>query len=360
MFVALGCGALFIGLAVVILSIGVIASAISESPKRLSKAKPSSAEGARPTEKHDPAPESRPPVPKQVRSQAKPVSADRKAPDPASAIVKITKEASPPYKASLNIQLSRPVSEPEIRQLANQLKKQDGGEHERLFIMYFLPGMDTNATAWATTHFTPELSVQILGQTATQSDALLGRAGYDDKHVIGQWIDDQSVMLRQIHRLRRVSTKFTLVSILADGKLEKDVVPLLMDDAGLIAIVSQSDLEAFKTNVRDTEFYVVNKSGELQLMAIGETLLTRIAQPIDANGKSSTSHLDLPKAIDFYQSRYREPRVWTSSDNKFSVKARYLSKVRGQVKLRKDDASEIQVDISRLSSIDRDYIANAD
>jgi hypothetical protein len=39
-----------------------------------------------------------------------------------------------------------------------------GRKYERVFICYYLPGMEVGAGAWATGHFNPELEVKVLGK----------------------------------------------------------------------------------------------------------------------------------------------------------------------------------------------------
>ena len=76
----------------------------------------------------------------------------------------LTDEALADIKGTLVIRLSQEIGEEELRRIARDLRR-DGRRHfERLFITYYQPGMTIGAGAWATTHFNPDLEVQIWGR----------------------------------------------------------------------------------------------------------------------------------------------------------------------------------------------------
>ena len=53
--------------------------------------------------------------------------------------------------------------------------------------MHYLPGMEVNAGAWATSHFTPNLEVSILGLTLEQANSAPPLL---DGEVVGRWRRD--------------------------------------------------------------------------------------------------------------------------------------------------------------------------
>ena len=61
-----------------------------------------------------------------------------------------------------------------LKRIATKLKNSDGQSYDRTFIGYYLPDMKLNSGYWATTHFNPNLEIQILGLTVEQ--ALAARA----------------------------------------------------------------------------------------------------------------------------------------------------------------------------------------
>jgi hypothetical protein len=102
-----------------------------------------------------------------------------------------SESARPPIKRSLDVVLSRKVSEQELKQVALYLRGQDGREYERTFILYYLPGMTVGAGAWARTFFEPELKLQILG-TTLEDEASLVPTTNRPHTVIGTWFDERA------------------------------------------------------------------------------------------------------------------------------------------------------------------------
>lgn len=67
------------------------------------------------------------------------------------------------YKRSVDVRLAKPVTKDVLIQLAEDIKKTRSQKTKNTFICYFLPGMSTDGTSWATTHYRPELDVTING-----------------------------------------------------------------------------------------------------------------------------------------------------------------------------------------------------
>ena len=66
-------------------------------------------------------------------------------------------------KMSLDIEASRRLDESELRSLAREIYKNVRGyEYGQFFMTWYLPGMIPGSGAWATTHFTPRLTVKIM------------------------------------------------------------------------------------------------------------------------------------------------------------------------------------------------------
>lgn len=68
-------------------------------------------------------------------------------------------------KRTVEIRLDRRISHQQLEALAHKIKALDSISYNRLFILYYLPHQKLGAGAWATTHFTPELEVEISGAT---------------------------------------------------------------------------------------------------------------------------------------------------------------------------------------------------
>jgi len=79
-------------------------------------------------------------------------------------VINETKVAN--IKRQLDIRIDQKISKESLRTLALKIRSQDPAQYQRTFILYFLPGMRTDAGAWASTHFDPDLDVRIIGFTA--------------------------------------------------------------------------------------------------------------------------------------------------------------------------------------------------
>ena len=79
------------------------------------------------------------------------------------------------------------MPESSTRNIAEEIKRREAEEREHVLIVHYLPGMEVNAGAWATSHFTPNLEVRILGQTVEQANSAPPLL---DGEVVGRWRRD--------------------------------------------------------------------------------------------------------------------------------------------------------------------------
>lgn len=123
----------------------------------------------------------------------------------------------PGVRRSLDVRLSRRMSEAELRRIAEELKARDPNPYDRTFIVYYLPGMEPGAGGWATSHFDPDLDIRILGSTVEQEQALVATAEpVSADEMIGTWVGDQPYMPARI-TLYREGDKTFILRKYADG-----------------------------------------------------------------------------------------------------------------------------------------------
>jgi len=101
----------------------------------------------------------------------------------------INEEKMGNIKISLDIRLESEVNKETIIKIANELRKDGRKNYQRLFINYYLPGMEVGKGAWALSHFNPNLEVQILGLTKEEKKQLLKKTTLSESNLIGRWID---------------------------------------------------------------------------------------------------------------------------------------------------------------------------
>jgi len=132
----------------------------------------------------------------------------------------------PGRKRAIEVQLNKKVSEDVLRAIALELRGQDPGDYQRTFIAYYLPGMTVGAGAWATTHFTPNLEVRILGVKKEQEKELQAESIPSDREVIGCWLVEMPGLAGRITIFREganvfIERKFTDGSCLKEQLVEK-------------------------------------------------------------------------------------------------------------------------------------------
>ena len=95
-------------------------------------------------------------------------------------------------RKSINVRLTKKVSEATLRAIALELKAGDSRQYNRTFIVYYLPDMPVGAGGWATTHFDPGLEVRILGLAGKAERVEAGGAASFTREDIGKWLDERS------------------------------------------------------------------------------------------------------------------------------------------------------------------------
>jgi hypothetical protein len=183
-------------------------------------------------------------------------------------------------KRSVEIRLDRRITSEQLESIAHKIKALNGNHYKRTFILYYLPYQKPGAGAWATTHFTPNLEVEILG--ATVEDAKKFRA-YSIKNgwqtpeasknspqiwgakqpiniqyggeIIGEWIWDLSDLSRKITIFKKNGT-FFMNRYYRDGSQETVQLKAAKVARGL-------RLEETQPNAFG-EHSIINKKGELE------------------------------------------------------------------------------------------------
>lgn len=96
-------------------------------------------------------------------------------------------------KTNVNVELNKKVSEKVLSDIAMELRD-ERQQYERVWIFYHLQGEAPGTSPWATTHFTPELEVAILGSTVEQDEKQSAVKVTDGKE-IGRWKDEGSLRI---------------------------------------------------------------------------------------------------------------------------------------------------------------------
>ncbi len=101
----------------------------------------------------------------------------------------LTDENIPGIKRSVVVAIERKMSEVELRAIAIKIKEQEKQHFPRTFIDYYLFVTNTRIGAWATTHFDPDLKVEILGLTDAE-EKTMAESSVAGRNTIGRWLDE--------------------------------------------------------------------------------------------------------------------------------------------------------------------------
>ena len=93
-------------------------------------------------------------------------------------------------KSNVQVQLVAKIDEARLEQIAMELRE-DRSEFDKLWIFYYLPEMEVSKVAWATTHYTPDLEVEISGNTEEQEAQVKTEEIAANETVLGKWYEEQ-------------------------------------------------------------------------------------------------------------------------------------------------------------------------
>lgn len=108
--------------------------------------------------------------------------------DPDTVRYRIVRDDTYPHqkKRSVHVEITAPVNESHLRRFAKRIKSMNRG-YKLVFITYSVKGVVASDFAWATTHYRPDLEVNINGMSASQERSLIARIPEGD--YIAKWLD---------------------------------------------------------------------------------------------------------------------------------------------------------------------------
>lgn len=157
-------------------------------------------------------------------------------------------------KTNIDIRLKREVSEAELKEIALNIKEERTG-FKMLWIFYYLPGHKVGSGAWATTHFSPDLEVKILGATIESSEEI--EKVKVTGEIISTWFDNDAMMPNKVYLVKEnnklyMKTLYPKNSLTDASEIINEVVEKKKDG------VTRYDYD----NAHG-EYYIVEKNGNL-------------------------------------------------------------------------------------------------
>jgi len=133
----------------------------------------------------------------------------------------INTESLKTIKKSIDIRIPEQLTESQLREIANYLKRENGN-YERLFILYYLPDMKIGSGAWASTHYNPDLEINIMG-IDKKAEETMKTMDLPAGEIIGKWYDKTPYMEHSII-IFKINDKYKMKETFKDGSInEKDL-----------------------------------------------------------------------------------------------------------------------------------------
>lgn len=158
-------------------------------------------------------------------------------------------------KSTIDIRLKSDVDKEALTKIANKLKKDGRSNYQRIFINYYLPEMEVGEGAWATSHFNPDLEVQILGITKEEKDKLLKEKSPVQGNLIGRWLDD-TLFVESVYTISRIGGVLKLTIKYKDGS---ESVKKLTEK------IANKQKRWIEEDNDFGEYYVLNDDGNLSI-----------------------------------------------------------------------------------------------
>lgn len=167
---------------------------------------------------------------------------------------KITKE-EPNLNLSKNnieVHLNKKIDKEVLQEIAIKIRE-DRTEYERLWIFYYIPNM-TEGMAWATTHFTPSLEINIIGSTENQ-DLITSKTTDIEGEILNKWRSEKSLMGGTLVLFKNSSQKKIMrITFKGGSKMESEIV-----ESNLKGKIKYQD------DNENGEYYILESNGNLGL-----------------------------------------------------------------------------------------------
>jgi hypothetical protein len=153
-------------------------------------------------------------------------------------------------KNNIEVKLNKKVDEQILKEIALEIRE-DRKQYDKLWVFYHIPDM-TSGMAWATTHFTPELEVEIIGSTETEDQETSKTADIDGE-ILGKWRSEKSLMGAALFLFKNSEGKLMMRITFKDGgTMDSEIVETTQDG---------------KTKYQDSnehgEYYILESNGNL-------------------------------------------------------------------------------------------------
>ena len=154
-------------------------------------------------------------------------------------------------KTNIEVRINKKVDEQTLKIIAKELKD-ERGQFKNVWIFYYVPDKTNGAGVWATSHFSPDLKIEILGSTEEQ-DKKTSKIDDIKGDVIGKWRSEKSLMGATLVLYRNDSDKLIMRTNWKTGNPSEEEI---------VESTQNGQVKYFDGN-ENGEYYLVEKNGNL-------------------------------------------------------------------------------------------------
>lgn len=156
-------------------------------------------------------------------------------------------------KRSVEVQINERISAETLERLAKEIKAKDSSDYDRTFIGWRLKDDPKGSMYWATTHYDPNLKVEIQGPTAEQYEYLLKIKPDVKGKVLGSWLETDYGSLSHRLVIYQSNNKTYYKNYMMDGT----------NGTGEYYVDRDGDGARYRLDVDEPEYFVINGDGSL-------------------------------------------------------------------------------------------------
>lgn len=155
-------------------------------------------------------------------------------------------------KTSIEVRLNKATSEDVLKKIGTEIQR-DRKEFSKVYIFYYLPEMIIGNGAWATSHFDPNLKVDIIGGTVEEISKLEAQSVSGE--ILKKW-KDPDPYIGGMKFLVKEDGKLLMKTVFKDGSERKEV----------LKESKQNGRTRYDYENTAGEYYLILKDGDLELI----------------------------------------------------------------------------------------------
>ncbi len=160
----------------------------------------------------------------------------------------------------IEVTLHQRIDEPTLKLLAEKIKQDHGGSSESIMIGYRIDGAPVNSIYWATTHYQPDLKVEISGASQEQYEYVLSADESVPGEKLGVWVEMYEPVNKMIAYKNKGKT--FIRTFYPDGSSGDSEYKLFVrGNKKILAHPSDNDKEVFMAITKDGDLEYWNERG---------------------------------------------------------------------------------------------------